>query len=993
MTLSYIPITKPFLKTLAQGLLDRTRTDPSALMDITVLLPTRRACRSLRDVFLDLRDGKPILLPRIQAIADVDADEITLLLSDVDEITSIPPAISPLERLGIFTQMVGKFRSNLHFDGRLQLAQALAQFLDTLEREGLSLDGLDHLVRDEFANHWQLTLDFLNILRTVYPAYLANAGKIDPVRRQNMLLSALSTYWTEHPPKTPVIAAGITGSIKSTRPLLKCIHHLPAGEVIIPSYIRDFDPSILQEGHVQHPYTELSSMITDIGGTWEDIDIWSGVSDAERYEQNLKNRTDFILHSMTPAEKTGEWMTPSISIDFAKGFENFEVCEADDILEEGKIIAALVRQTLESPHKTVAVVSPSQSISKSIISACAEYGIELNDSAGSPLLESQNTRFIFTVLDLVLNDFHPVSILEFLRHPYTEKTLSDDHVSFLDKEIFRGLRKDPNDIIPFIKSVLDKGAAKPHKKYPADEDIIPYLNDFFVRLSEIQAFCGKNAALREIIHAHLQICEFFSQKEDTISILWRDEEGEALKKIFENLLDPDLNLPDLSLSEYKIFLSHYIQNIRVNKIGSGHPRTALLGIYESRLTHADHVIIAGFNEGIWPGSTGADPWMSRGMRKSYGIPDEDSMIGRMALDLLQLCAVPRVTITRSLMENNRPTIESRWLSRINVLMMGNNIPPQHIYNTFLPKWTKTKSTFQGTIAPHLPRKIYLQKDEKPTSFSATQIELMTDNPYYFYIRHILMLRPLDLYDLLPDARIKGTITHAVLDSFVSSCIHQTRFLTQNDLLNLLYKTFDDLYISQSNRSLLQTRIALSLSSFLLIDEKRKSNGYTPLWTEKDYAASINIDGQEMNVRARFDRIDLCPDQSLSVIDYKTTKSVPSFQKVISGEKPQIGIQVFILAHTVFDDSRINLKNSVSSAALWPIVPDQTDVSFFEGEKIDEMIDHIKTGLLKLFSRYIDDSFSFHYLIKEGESIKETEFSHFIRKQEWFGFSQDGNCHE
>ena len=75
---------RPFLATLAEGLLAGAGRDPLALTRITVLLPTRRAVRALRDAFLrvlpDWREaGTPLLLPRMRPIGDLDSDELSLV--------------------------------------------------------------------------------------------------------------------------------------------------------------------------------------------------------------------------------------------------------------------------------------------------------------------------------------------------------------------------------------------------------------------------------------------------------------------------------------------------------------------------------------------------------------------------------------------------------------------------------------------------------------------------------------------------------------------------------------------------------------------------------------------------------------------------------------------------------------------------------------------------------------------------------------------------
>ena len=50
--------------------------DPLELAKATLYLPTRRACRLARDMFLDRLDGDAAILPRIIAIGDLDEDEI-----------------------------------------------------------------------------------------------------------------------------------------------------------------------------------------------------------------------------------------------------------------------------------------------------------------------------------------------------------------------------------------------------------------------------------------------------------------------------------------------------------------------------------------------------------------------------------------------------------------------------------------------------------------------------------------------------------------------------------------------------------------------------------------------------------------------------------------------------------------------------------------------------------------------------------------------------
>src|SRR3546814_3858422 len=48
----------PFLDALAAGILHEAGDDPLALADMTILLPTRRACRAIREAFLRAEIGR-----------------------------------------------------------------------------------------------------------------------------------------------------------------------------------------------------------------------------------------------------------------------------------------------------------------------------------------------------------------------------------------------------------------------------------------------------------------------------------------------------------------------------------------------------------------------------------------------------------------------------------------------------------------------------------------------------------------------------------------------------------------------------------------------------------------------------------------------------------------------------------------------------------------------------------------------------------------------
>ena len=74
-----IPASRPHLRTLAEAILAGRiipgwpdAADPLSLAAGTILLPNRRACRTLRDIFAELTPAGAVLLPRITPIGDVE---------------------------------------------------------------------------------------------------------------------------------------------------------------------------------------------------------------------------------------------------------------------------------------------------------------------------------------------------------------------------------------------------------------------------------------------------------------------------------------------------------------------------------------------------------------------------------------------------------------------------------------------------------------------------------------------------------------------------------------------------------------------------------------------------------------------------------------------------------------------------------------------------------------------------------------------------------
>src|SRR5215831_10437498 len=258
-----IPSSVPFLPTLVRRLVDgrlvpgfAPGADPLALTTATLYLPTRRACRLARDVFLGVLATEAALLPRIVPIGDIDEDEIAFAQAATGaaaaDALDLPPALGGLPRRLLLARLVLAWAKRLKPAAgdqplviatpaaALALADDLARLMDDLATREINWNRLDGLVPDNVDRYWQLTLQFLTIARETWPAILAERNAIEPAARRDRLIN-LEAARLAAASAGPVIAAGSTGSMPATAKLLATIARLPHGAVVLPGLDTDLD--------------------------------------------------------------------------------------------------------------------------------------------------------------------------------------------------------------------------------------------------------------------------------------------------------------------------------------------------------------------------------------------------------------------------------------------------------------------------------------------------------------------------------------------------------------------------------------------------------------------------------------------------------------------------------------------------------------------------------------------------------------------------------
>ena len=289
----------PFLDELAKGVIERFDKGALSLSDVLILLPNRRSCQYLKEAFQNVPDKKTVIMPKIRPLSDVDEEELTILADEFE----IPEAIKKTKRNILLASLAKEYfkkkGEDYSFAKALNLAGELINFIDEMERERIPFSELSRVVPHELAEHWQVTLDFLSLFEKEWPELLEKRSLMNPIERRNQLIETQASFWLKNPPQHPVIIAGSTASTKATLKLIKAVHALEEGYIILPGLDAECDDeyyAAISEGHAQ---AGLKNILEELNVKRSQVENW-GAGDG-------KEKSHFASEVMRPAETTAKW--------------------------------------------------------------------------------------------------------------------------------------------------------------------------------------------------------------------------------------------------------------------------------------------------------------------------------------------------------------------------------------------------------------------------------------------------------------------------------------------------------------------------------------------------------------------------------------------------------------------------------------------------------------------------------------------------------------
>jgi ATP-dependent helicase/nuclease subunit B len=932
-----IPAGASFLPTLADALLDGRlaafdRSDPLAMADVAVLLPTRRSVRAFRELLAERIGKDAAILPSIRPIADADEEAILLdpAPESVPDRLLLPPAVTPLTRQLILTELTLAWGRQLRREmlrlgpdeeilipaspaDAARLAGELARLIDDMTIAGVSFDSVSRLVPDDATGYFRITLDFLKIAGQFWPDRLAELGCVDPTARRDALIRAEAQHLPGR--RGVTVAAGSTGSIPATRELLKAIA-LSNGAVVLPGLDTGLDDAawaaVGTDGRTaSHPQAALKTLIAEIGISREEVEPLCAVP------SDLGDRARIVGEAMRPAETTDSWSTfrQSEAQHAAASLAGVTLVVARNEQEEALAIALAFREALETGAGTAALVTPDRTLARRVAAELTRWDIAVDDSAGAPLASLPEGIFTRLLVDTVFGGADPVTLLALLKHPLAAfgmpRAACRRAARALELALFRGRRVVAGiaALVPALAAARSEAAGdRPHHSreaekhlWPEDWDRAGLLVKALVRILGPLEAALDDAVEWPLAALAVRLTTALGEAVDDGSggnSLWPGPAGATLAGLLDGLQDDSNNLRLLP-DEFPPLLDTLLAGVAIPRSPGADPRIHIWGALEGRLQSVDLLILGGLDEGIWPAEPRTDPFLSRTMRSELGLPPPERRVGQAAHDFSMFVSAPHVLLTRALKRGGTPTVESRWLQRLAALIGADAMAAIRARGNIRIRIARQldapagPATFVERPQPRPPVGV------RPTRLSITEIETLIRDPYAIYAKHILKLRPLEALGEAPDFATRGTIVHEALGSFVKEWTGPFDEAAEMQLRSIGESLLAEISDFPDVHAVWSLRFGIIARWFIAWERSRETE-VAARHAEINGQLIVPLATGTFVLRGRADRIDLLRDGTVAIYDFKTGSPPASERSVFAGLTPQMTLEAAMVRAGAFD---------------------------------------------------------------------------------------------
>src|SRR6476646_4768726 len=581
--------------------------------------------------------------------------------------------------------------------------------------------------------------------------------------------------------------------------------------------------------------------------------------------------------ALRPAATTDRWQTRLQDPEFAaaadKAMAGISVIETANAEEEALTIAVCLREAVETPDKTAALVTPDRALARRVVAALERWQVEVDDSGGDALADTPAGIFAGLVAEVALEGLEPAPLLALLKHSLlrmgADAGAHARAIAALERAVLRGPRPRRGSAgLAHALASFKAMRGELHRNDPrgfipsADLDAAERLAERLAQgLAPLEALGHKPYSLFALAQAHLRAIEALAGDGKAVAA-FAGADGLQLHRAFETVAEsPASHTLELAPADYPDVFHLLASGRAERRTEIGNPRVRIFGLLEARLQGVDRLVLGGLNECTWPPDTRSDPWLSRPMRLELGLNLPELRVGLSAHDFTQGLGAPEVFLTRAAKQAGAPTVRSRFIQRLAAVAGETRWQKALTRGAIYADYARALDQ-PARIAPTPRPQPAPPPEARPSQLSVTDIENWLRDPYTIYAKHVLRLFPLEAIDTPPGAADRGTFIHEAIGEFTKTFADALPADVAGELVVLGKKHFAPLEDYEEARAFWWTRFLRIAGWFAGWERERRAGG------------------------------------SYASLDYKTGQP-PTEPQVRSGLSPQLTLETAILRNGGF----------------------------------------------------------------------------------------------
>lgn len=907
------------LRDLARELWRRWGHDPLTFSKIILVLPSRRAVKTLQEE-LQAVGGSAVLLPYLYAATETDQTQLPFPVANpVKAIENVDRRLA----IGAVAQQVLRRQNALGEGHALAIADSLLPIINELQLAEKDYIAIDELDIGFVSQHWQQNKDLLvEILQEWEQQELG----LEPVRASQQFFDALGQGLLERQYSAPVLVVNVLNPALFFKRFLLNVHKLVDSYILLPAVV---DKALTEVPKI-HPDAMIRQMLSMLEQ-----------HDPLPFDSGESQINDWHGEVFRPADSIASWQQQRP----VPGAENLRLLEASSLHQEALCIAVQMRQVVEIPEKTVALVTNNRSLADLVQQYLRRWELTANDAAGTPLVETP-VGTLLCLLATLSRTLHPVTVLDVLKHPLCK--LDNRAALELDNKTFRRQR------------VRFQQLTDLRRYLPPDSETIAVIETLADWLQPLQQ--ARRQPLGRQLQALQKLADIISEGE-----AFKQEAGIAAQQLLQRLGSSTAMLEDFPATVQAL-----LREANISPVWQAHQRLHIWGVQEAVMQPVDVLILGGMNQGTVPAPPAKNCWLNQPMQLACGLADAEQAIGLQARSVLSLWQHTEVLMTRSIVEGGAPTLPSPFLARLQAYLAQQQHP--------LAKEKTLPGLAQAVhrapmVEPALRPNPAPPLAARPREYSVSNINTLQNDPYGYYAANILRLRVLDPLDQPPTAQERGKLLHAVLEDFLTEFPEDLP--PDTTVLNgMIEQVLHDLRDDPLQQLFWQQKFTLAAAWVYEQEQQQRQEQRRPELLEHSAEQKFPIaPGEEVVIKAKADRVDINHDNTRIIIDYKTG-APPTVNKIQQGQELQLSLEAWLVEQGAFHNGK---PQPVSQVEYWGLSGKRQE----PGKKIECPID---TDFLVKTQTYVATLLAAYTLEGKAYSAAEPhqydDYQQLKRASEW-----------